>query len=94
MIQQLPPTPLEPIRYAPLTFTFREDATLYSPLFISRWSGHLMVTDELAQKVLDAGLDDVQFQDITYQDPEGKTVRLKTRDGSQVVDYRTYSESH
>lgn len=92
--RQLPPTPLEPIRYAPLTFTFREDATAPSPLFISRWSGHLMVTDALAQKVLDAGLDDVQFQDITYQDPKGQTVRLKTRDGAQVVDYRSYSESH
>ncbi|ALV09191.1 zinc metallopeptidase [Roseateles depolymerans] len=92
--RQLPPTPLEPIRYAPMTFTFREDATAPSALFISRWSGHLMVTDELAQKVLDAGLDDVQFQDITHHDPRGKTVRLKTRDGAEVVDYVSYSRSH
>ena len=92
--RQLPPTALEPIRYAPLTFVLREDVNVPSPLFVSRWSGHLMISDELAQKILDAGLDDVQFQDITHHDPQGRTVRLKTREGAQVVDYRTYSETH
>lgn len=92
--RQLPPTPLEPLRYAPLTFVLREDAVAPSPLFVSRWSGHLMISDERAQQVLDAGLDDVQFQDITHHDPQGRTVRLKTRDGAQVVDYRSYSDTH
>ncbi len=73
-----------------IRFVFRENPSIPSGLFYSRWTGQLMATDELAESVIQSGIDDVHFQDVTFVDPEHKLVRLKSADGIHIVDYESF----
>ncbi len=88
----LPPTEREPLRFQTVHFKFLTTPPASPSIFRARWGGQVMVSDDMADKIIQSGLKDIHFQDITFIDPEQKNVRLKTLNGIEIVDYREYSK--
>jgi hypothetical protein len=73
------------MKMQPIRICFKENFDPPAPLFTLKWHDSLLATDELADRVLNSGITDVTFQDICYIDPEFKSIRVKTKDGIQIL---------
>jgi hypothetical protein len=74
----------------PIKITYKKDFTLPSDYFVEKFLGQIFVSDSLANKILEADLKDVFLQDPTYQKEKPNTVRVKTKNGTELIDLTTH----